>query len=202
MLDEKTANRSPIEQFRSWFQMAVDQSPGPWFDPTAMTLATSNRRGEATARIVLLKGFNTKGFTFFTNYKSRKGRQLSENPRAALVFYWPHLRRQVRIEGTIERVSRAESLRYFRSRPRLSQLAGAISAQSEVIPSRNSLEERFDALRVSLDSNPVPLPEFWGGYRITPHTIEFWEHRDNRMHDRLRYSKMKTGRWRIERLSP
>jgi pyridoxamine 5'-phosphate oxidase len=202
MLDAKTARRSPIEQFRSWFQMAVDQSPGPWFDPTAMTLATSDRRGEVTARIVLLKGFDNKGFTFFTNYKSRKGRQLSENPRAALVFYWPHLRRQVRIEGAIERVSRAESLRYFRSRPRLSQLAGAISAQSEVIPNRESLEERFDALRISLASNPVPLPEFWGGYRITPHTIEFWEHRDNRMHDRLRYSKMKTGRWRIERLSP
>jgi pyridoxamine 5'-phosphate oxidase len=201
MLDEKQLSRSPIEQFRRWFQMAVDQCPGPWFDPTAMTLATSTKSGKVTARIVLLKRFDRKGFTFFTNYTSRKGRQLSDNPRAALVFYWPYLRRQVRVEGSIVRVSRTESLKYFRSRPRLSQLAAVASNQSEVIPSRAFLDQRFESLRLSLGTQPVSLPEYWGGCRVIPDTIEFWEHRDNRLHDRLRYSK-KNGGWRIERLAP
>jgi len=202
MLDEKQVSRSPMEQFRRWFRMAVDQCPESWLDPTAMTLATSSRDGDVTARIVLLKKFGGRGFTFFTNYSSRKGEQLVENPRAALVFYWPHLRRQVRIEGSIERISRAESLRYFRSRPRLSQLAAVVSSQSEVIPTRKFLDDRFESLRRRLDSQPVPLPETWGGYRVLPDTMEFWEHRDNRLHDRIRYSKKSGGGWRIERLAP
>jgi pyridoxamine 5'-phosphate oxidase len=202
MLDEKQVSRSPFQQFRRWFRDAADQCPGSWFDPTAMTLATTDKRGKVTARIVLLKRFDNRGFTFFTNYRSRKGQQLSQNPRAALVFYWPYLRRQVRVEGGIQRVSRSESLRYFRSRPRLSQLAAVVSSQSEVIPSRKFLDDRFDSLRLALGSKPVPLPDYWGGWRVLPHTLEFWEHRDNRLHDRIRYSKKQSGGWRIERLSP
>ena len=201
MLDVKEVSRSPISEFRRWFRRAVDQCPGPWFDPTAMTLATSDRSGRVSARVVLLKKFGPAGFTFFTNYSSNKGRQLSKNPQAALVFYWPYLRRQVRIEGAIERVSRAESLRYFRSRPRLSQLAAAVSDQSREIPSRRFLDDRFEVLRQSLTSKPVPLPDYWGGYRVMPATMEFWEHRDNRLHDRIRYSRTNGG-WRIDRLAP
>jgi pyridoxamine 5'-phosphate oxidase len=201
MLDEKQVARSPVSQFRQWFRMAVDQCPGGWFDPTAMTLATSDRQGRVSARVVLMKKFGPAGFTFFTNYSSYKGRQLLKNPRAALVFHWPYLRRQVRVEGTIERVSRGESLRYFHSRPRLSQLAAAVSDQSQKIPNRRFLDDRFETLRQSLDSKPVPLPEDWGGYRVIPSTVEFWEHRDNRMHDRIRYSRTNGG-WRIDRLAP
>jgi pyridoxamine 5'-phosphate oxidase len=201
MLDEKKVSRSPIAEFRRWFRLAVDQCPGPWFDPTAMTLATSDPKGRVSARVVLLKKSGPAGFTFFTNYSSYKGGQLLKNPRAALVFHWPYLRRQVRIEGAIERVSRAESLRYFRSRPRLSQLAAAVSDQSREIPSRRFLDERFENLKRILDSKPVPLPDYWGGFRVIPTTVEFWEHRDNRLHDRIRYSRTDTG-WRIDRLAP
>src|SRR6266446_2172141 len=173
----------PIQKFSVWFRVAVDRSPGSWFDPSAMTLATSSKRGEVTARVVLMKKFGPEGFTFFTNYASRKGQQLAENPHAALVFHWPYLGRQVRIEGTIELTSREESEAYFHSRPRLSQVAAATSKQSAIIPSKKALMEEFKRLQESLADRDVPLPKTWGGYRLIPGTFEFWRHRDNRLHD-------------------
>jgi pyridoxamine 5'-phosphate oxidase len=167
-----------------------------------MTLATSDQNGYVTARVVLLKGFGEEGFTFYTNYASTKARQLAENPRAALVFHWPHLQRQVRIEGTVQKISHEESETYFRSRPRPSQLSAAVSPQSEVIPSRAFLEEQVRLLQDTLGDQPVPLPDNWGGYRLTPEVIEFWQHRDNRLHDRIRYRKDDAGQWRMERLAP
>jgi len=192
----------PIQRFSLWFRTAIERSPGSWFDPTAMTLATSGAGGHVSARIVLLKKFGPQGFTFYTNYASRKGKQLSENPRAALVFYWPYLRRQVRAEGIVERISTQESQEYFRSRPRLYQVAATVSAQSEVIPSRESLVDRFRNFRRRFARQAVPLPKTWGGYRLVPDCVEFWQHRENRLHDRVRYRKAITGTWVAERLSP
>jgi pyridoxamine 5'-phosphate oxidase len=192
----------PIQRFSVWLRTAAKRTPGPFFDATAMTLATSGKDGQPAARMVLLKRFGPDGFTFFTNYGSRKGRQLSENPQAALLLYWPHLHRQVRIEGRVERVSREESEEYFWSRPRLSQLAAAASAQSEVIASRKVLLDRFNDLRRRLAKEPVPLPKTWGGYRLLPHSIEFWVHRENRLHSRLRYRRGAKGKWIAEQLAP
>jgi pyridoxamine 5'-phosphate oxidase len=193
---------NPIERFSSWFRTAVERAPGNWFDPTAMTLATSGEGGHVTARIVLLKKFGPEGFTFYTNYASLKGNQLAENPRAALVFYWPYLRRQVRVEGTVKRTSRKESQEYFQSRPRLYQLAATVSTQSEVIRSREILVRQFRDLRRRLTRQAVPLPETWGGYRLVPDCFEFWQHRENRLHDRVRYRKAITGTWTVEHLAP
>jgi pyridoxamine 5'-phosphate oxidase len=192
---------NPIKHFSSWFRTAAERPPES-LDPTAMTLATSSKQGNVTARTVLLKKFGPEGFTFYTNYASRKGRQLSENPRAALVFHWPHVRRQVRIEGKVEQISHEDSEEYFRSRPRPYQLAAAVSNQSRVVPSRKFLIDRFKRLQKILAGQAVPLPKTWGGYRLVPDSIEFWQHRENRLHDRLRYQKTKGGRWILERLAP
>ncbi len=172
----------PIRRFSLWFRAAAKRSPGPWFDPTAMTLATTGKRGDVTARIVLLKKFGPEG--------------------AALVFYWPHLQRQVRIEGRIEKVSRDESDAYFHSRPRPSQIGAAASNQSEVIPSREYLVDRFKRLQKQFAKQPIPLPDTWGGYRLQPDTIEFWQHRESRLHDRFRYRRDKSNGWKVDRLSP
>src|SRR6266850_3011114 len=195
-------NPNPIRHFSTWFRTAARRSPGTWFDPTAMTLATADKAGKVTARVVLLKKFGPEGFTFYTNYASNKGGQLSENPRAALVLYWPHLRRQVRIEGTVRPISREESRKYFEARPRLSQIAASVSKQSAVIPTRKFLTEQFKRLKKTLAGEAVPLPETWGGYRLVPDSMEFWQHRENRLHDRLRYRKEKSGKWTVERLAP
>src|SRR5262249_40479752 len=154
------------------FRSAAARCPGPWLDPSSMTLATSGKNGEVSARIVLLKSFSPEGFTFYTNYGSRKGRQLLENPRAALVFHWPYMQRQIRIEGVVEKTGHNDSERYFHSRPRLSQLAAAVSEQSSSIPSRKVLIERFKNLQQKLSGQEVPLPSTWGGYRLVPDLIE------------------------------
>jgi pyridoxamine 5'-phosphate oxidase len=167
-----------------------------------MTLATSTRSGEPSARMVLLRGFDERGFGFFTNYDSQKGRELAESPRAALVVYWPKLARQVRINGAVAKQTTDESTTYFKSRPLASQLSAWASPQSEVIPSRAALEESVSALAAKYQGQMVPLPRNWGGYRVIPQTIEFWQHRDNRLHDRLRYTRQPSGSWRIERLAP
>lgn len=197
-LRESDVEADPIRQFRRWFDQAVTAQV---FEPTAMTLATVGPEGQPSARIVLLKGFTEEGFTFFTSYEGRKARELAINPRAALLFYWPELERQVRIEGTVTRVPEDESDAYFRTRPVGSQLGAAASHQSEVIPGREVLEQRMDELTRRYEGKEVPRPALWGGYRVRPAELEFWQGRPNRLHDRLRYRLTQSG-WVIERLSP
>jgi len=167
-----------------------------------MTLATATADGVPSARIVLLKAFDVRGFVFYTNYESAKGLDLAENPRAALTFFWPALERQVRIAGTVSQVSREESQRYFDSRPLGSRIAASASKQSEVLADRAVLEAEFAALQNAFQNGNVPLPRAWGGYRVSPFEIEFWQGRPSRLHDRLRYVRQTDERWRIERLSP
>jgi len=166
-----------------------------------MTLATASKDGRPSARVVLLKSFDDRGFVFYTNYKSRKGKELGENPRACLLFYWSQLWRQVRIEGEIEKIPTEESEQYFQSRPLGSKLGAWASNQSEVVDSRETLEARFNELQKRFGEE-VPRPEHWGGYRVKPDTIEFWQGRDNRLHDRLQYRLQEDGAWLIERLAP
>ncbi|MGA9772660.1 MAG: pyridoxamine 5'-phosphate oxidase [Blastocatellia bacterium] len=198
-LIESRIDRDPIKQFAKWFGQA--EAAGLKL-PNSMTLATATKEGEPSARVVLLKGFDGDGFVFFTNYESRKGRELAENPRAALVFYWTELDRQVRITGSIEKVSRTESESYFHTRPVDSQLSAWASNQSRVISSREVLEEKMRELMVEYEGGEVPLPPHWGGYRLAPASIEFWQNRPGRLHDRLRYNLQQNGEWLIERLSP
>ena len=166
-----------------------------------MTLATTGTDGQPSARIVLLKSFDDRGFVFYTNYQSRKGQELSENPRASLLFYWPQLWRQVRIEGVVEKISPAESEAYFQSRPLGSKLGAWASNQSQVVDQRETLEARFAELQKRFGED-IPRPEHWGGYRLKPNSIEFWQGRDNRLHDRLRYGLQEDGGWAIDRLGP
>ncbi|HEY7330576.1 MAG TPA: pyridoxamine 5'-phosphate oxidase [Gemmataceae bacterium] len=198
-LYEADVAADPLRQFEKWFQEAIAAKLP---EPNAMTLATTTPDGQPSARMVLLKGFDASGFTFFTNYESRKGRELATNPRAALLFFWAEFHRQVRIEGTVERVSEAESDTYFRSRPLGSRLGAWASAQSEVIASRAVLEERVREAMQRFPDGEVPCPPNWGGYRVVPLSIEFWQGRPDRLHDRLRYQRIQPSGWRIERLSP
>ena len=198
-LRESSLEPSPFKQFEKWFGEAAAAQPT---EPNAMTLATATKDGLPSARMVLLKGFDDLGFVFFTNYESQKGRELEENPQAALVFYWPELERQVRVTGEVSRVTREESEAYFQSRPVGSRLGAWASHQSQVIPNREALEKRLEELTNNYQGRDIPLPPYWGGYRLTPRVIEFWQGRPNRLHDRLRYTRQGDGRWLIERLSP
>ena len=196
-LDESDAAPDPIAQFRKWFDDAVR---GALPMVNAMTLASVSAAGKPSARIVLLKGVDERGFVFYTHYESRKGQELSANPRAALLFYWIELEREIRIEGTVERTTAAESDDYFESRPLGSRLAAIASPQSTVLRDRGELEERYsDTVKRYGDSPPRPAD--WGGYRVVPDAVEFWQGRPNRLHDRLVYSKRADG-WEIARLSP
>ncbi|MBI3242645.1 MAG: pyridoxamine 5'-phosphate oxidase [Chloroflexi bacterium] len=198
-LNESDLAPNPFTQFGKWFQQAVAAN---LTEPNAMTLATATKDGLPSARMVLLKGFDESGFVFFTNYESQKGRELAENPNAALVFYWAELERQVRMAGPVSKVSLEESVSYFKSRPEGSRLGAWASRQSQVISDREMLEERLKALTVEYQDHEIPLPPFWGGYRLSPRTIEFWQGRPDRLHDRLRYTRHSDNRWLIERLSP
>jgi len=202
-LDETSVEADPLRQFEHWFREAVD-SKMP--EPNAMTLATVDADGNPSARIVLLKGADERGFTFFTNYASRKGRDLAARARAALLFYWPELERQIRIEGAVTRVDAGESAQYFAGRPRPSQLGAWASPQSMPIDGRSELEARFAevAERYRDASAPVPRPAHWGGYRLVPDLLEFWQGRASRLHDRIRY-RLKQAQpvaWNIDRLAP
>lgn len=198
-LDEQDLDPDPVRQFDAWL---ADVLAAGIPEPTAMTLATANREGRPSARTVLLKSVDRNGFVFYTNYESRKGRELEENPHAALVFSWPQLRRQVCITGTVSKVSRAESEEYFRTRPRGHQLGAWASLQGEVVASRAGLDRRLAELEERYRDRDVPLPPYWGGFRLAPEIIEFWQGRANRMHDRLLYVRDGGEHWIIKRLSP
>jgi pyridoxamine 5'-phosphate oxidase len=192
-------NPNPFIQFKKWFDQALTaQLP----EPNAMTVATSTPEGKPSARMVLLKDFDERGFVFYTNYNSQKGQELAENPQASLVFWWAELERQVRIWGRVEKVSENESDEYFYSRPFNSRLGAWASNQSEVIESREVLEKRLQELEAQYENQDVPRPRHWGGLRVIPTEIEFWQGRPSRLHDRLLYNRLDDGGWKIERLSP
>ncbi len=199
-LDGSTIDRDPIRQFAAWYDDAVAAGIP---EPEAMTLATATRDGQPSARIVLLRGFDARGFCFFTNYESHKGRELSANPHAAVVFHWTELERQVRIEGRIEKTTDAESDVYFNSRPSASRIGAWSSPQSEVITDRAALEALFARFQSEHpDDTAIPRPAHWGGYRLIPERIEFWQGRRSRLHDRIRFRRSDEGIWIIERLAP
>ena len=198
-LDEGAVDPDPLRQFAAWFEEA--KRAGIRL-PEAMTLATATADAVPSARVVLLKRFDDDGFVFFTNHESRKGRELTANPRAALVLYWGELGRQVRVEGRVERLSEEDSAAYFATRPRAAQLSAWASRQSEPVASRQALESSVALLADEFGDGDIPLPSHWGGYRVVPETIEFWQHREDRLHDRLRYRRARDGGWAVDRLSP
>jgi pyridoxamine 5'-phosphate oxidase len=198
-LREDEANPDPFGMFDAWYQGAV---AGDIREPNAMTLATSTPDGHPSARVVLLKGFDARGFSFFTNYGSRKGQELAVNPVAAIVFWWGDLERQVRIEGAVEQLTAAESDEYYHSRPLGARLGAWVSEQSKAIPDRIVLEARLAELQIEYAAAAPERPSFWGGYRLVPTVFEFWQGGPHRLHDRLRYTRRREGGWQIERLSP
>jgi pyridoxamine 5'-phosphate oxidase len=196
-LSETESDPDPLQQFARWFaQIRAHEA-----DPTACALATSTRDGRPSVRTVLLKDVDARGFVFYTNYNSRKAREMAESGRVALLFYWPSLVRQVRVEGVVEKVSEAESDAYFASRPVESRWSVYASNQSEVIESRAALESRYDVAR-EMYGDTIPRPAWWGGYRVLPDEFEFWQGRPSRLHDRLRYQRQPDGTWRRDRLAP
>ena len=199
VLEEANVSKSPFIQFAKWLENAVDAGV---MEPNAVTLATSSKEGFVDARIVLLRDFSTKGFSFFTNYNSIKGREIRHNKKACLNFFWPELQRQVRIKGTIEKLSSRASDQYFNSRPRESQIAAWASHQSEKLSDRNELENRFKEHEKNFYGRKIPRPPHWGGYCLKPVHVEFWQGRRSRLHDRIVYEKSRNNQWIILRLNP
>lgn len=197
-LEPSDLSPDPLEQFQSWLQAAIDAE---LLEPTAMILATADENAKPSARTVLLKGLSEAGFSFYSNYQSRKAQDLSANPQAALVFYWPELERQVRVEGNVSKLSREASEAYFKSRPHGSQLGAWVSPQSQTIAGREVLDARAAELAAHYNEGEVPLPDFWGGYLLEPEALEFWQGRPNRLHDRFLYRRQEQG-WTLERLAP
>ncbi|MCB0588861.1 MAG: pyridoxamine 5'-phosphate oxidase [Phaeodactylibacter sp.] len=198
-LSRKNLDKDPFQQFEHWFRQALNSEV---VTPNAMSLATVASSGQPSQRTVLLKYFDEEGLVFFTNYESRKAREIAGNPQVSLLFYWPELERQVHIAGRSEQVSAGESLKYFMSRPRGSQIGAWVSNQSSVIGSRQLLMAKFEELKRKFRNHEVPLPSFWGGYRVAPSSFEFWQGRPNRLHDRFLYSRRENGGWGLERLAP
>ncbi len=198
-LPDPKGDENPVDLFRNWFREAQEAG---LFLPEAMTLATATAEGRPSARMVLLKGVDDRGFSFYTNYESRKAHELEANPRAALVFHWAILERQVRVEGPVERVSQEESAAYFRTRGRGSRIGAWASKQSRTLAERRELEARVRDLEARFDGDEVPLPPFWGGYRVVPQRIEFWQGRADRLHDRWLWTRGEGGGWSTVRLYP
>jgi pyridoxamine 5'-phosphate oxidase len=199
VLDREDLDADPIAQFETWFRYACDTVP---MDPNAVFLSTVDSQNRPSCRTVLLKYFDENGFVFFTNYESSKAVQIEANPNVAMLFFWSDAARQVKIRGQAERIPTSESLKYFLSRPRGSQIGAWVSAQSSVISSRSLLENKFQEMKDKFSNKEIPLPSFWGGYRVIPEQIEFWQGRRNRLHDRFQYTKQDDGGWLIERLAP
>ena len=198
-LDREDLDDDPILQFEDWFRYACETVP---MDPNAVVVSTVDERNRPSSRTVLLKSFDENGFVFYTNYESRKAQQIENNPWVSLLFFWSEAARQVKIRGKAEKIPTAESLKYFLSRPRGSQIGAWVSAQSSIISSRSLLESKFQEIKKKFKDKEVPLPSFWGGYRVVPDQIEFWQGRENRLHDRFLYTRQPGGRWEIERLAP
>ncbi len=196
---ESDVSPNPLKQFQTWFDQAIAAALP---EPNAMTLATATPDGIPSARIVLLKGFDEQGFVFFSNYNSHKGQEIDANPHVALVFLWKELERQVRIQGSVEKISAAESDEYFYSRPEGSRLGAWVSEQSRVIPNRDVLDQQLAALKQQYVDQEIPRPAHWGGFRVKPQAIEFWQGRSSRLHDRLLYQLDESGNWGIDRLAP
>ena len=199
VLDREDLASDPIVQFEGWFRYACDTVA---IDPNAVTISTVDRENHPSSRTVLLKYFDEDGFVFFTNYESNKAIQIDANPNVAMLFFWSDAARQVKIRGKAERIPAAETLKYFLSRPRGSQIGAWVSAQSSIISSRSLLEIKFEEMKEKFSNKEIPLPDFWGGYRVVPEVVEFWQGRRNRLHDRFEYSKQDDGSWVIERLAP
>lgn len=197
-LTEKDTHKNPIKQFEKWFSDALEAQ---LYEPNVMTLATADKTGKPNARIVLLKGFDEEGFSFYTNYLSTKGKELKKNPQACLVFFWAELQRQVRIEGKVEKLDKETSEAYFNSRPVGSQIGAIASPQSQIIADRTGLEKKVEELTLSYTDKTIPKPAHWGGYIVKPVSIEFWQGRTSRLHDRLKYDLI-NGKWQINRLAP
>lgn len=199
VLDESLMEKNPIKQFEKWFKEAVDaQVP----EPNAMTVSTVSAEGFPSGRVALLRNFNEAGFVFYTNYASRKGRELELNPQVSLNFFWPQLERQVKIQGIAEKQSPEESDLYFNSRPRSSKIGAWTSPQSEVVESRKTLDDLYKEVEKKFEGKEIPRPEFWGGYIVKPTNIEFWQGRPSRLHDRIRYTFLPGGTYKMERLAP
>lgn len=197
-LTEADVEKDPIAQFAKWF---TDAMSAQLYEPNVMTLATADRNGKPSARIVLLKGFDENGFVFYTNYESHKGRELQENPQASLVFFWPELERQVRIDGKVTKTAPEASDQYFHSRPQGSQIGAMASNQSTVLPDRQDLEQKVIDLTEAYQGKEIPRPAHWGGFVVSPESIEFWQGRPSRLHDRIAY-QLEGGEWKINRLAP
>ena len=198
-LDREDLDDDPIVQFEDWFRYACETVP---MDPNALVLSTVDSQMRPSSRTVLLKSFDEDGFVFYTNYESRKAAHIENNPNVSMLFFWSEAARQVKIRGRAEKLPTAESLKYFLSRPRGSQIGAWVSNQSSVITSRSLLEAKFQEIKQKFRDKEVPLPSFWGGYRVVPDQIEFWQGRRNRLHDRFQYTKQDDGSWTIERLAP
>lgn len=198
-LSENTVNVNPVKQFDTWFNEAVEAK---LHEPNAMTLSTATRDGVPSARIVLLKGYDNYGFVFYTNYLSRKGKEITKNPVGALTFFWGELERQVRIEGTIEKLSKEQSDKYFQSRPKKSQLGALVSPQSQEIEGRELLESKMSELELQYEDKEIPKPSYWGGYILKPRLVEFWQGQRSRLHDRIVYKKIDNQTWKKVRLAP
>jgi pyridoxamine 5'-phosphate oxidase len=198
-MKESEAAEDPIDQFNVWFNEAVESGLEL---PNAMALATVGRDSKPSVRMVLLKGFDKNGFVFFTNYQSRKGEELQHNPSAALVFWWGELERQIRIEGSVRKISGEESDRYFHTRPKGSQLGAWASPQSRIVENQQILQDSFERYKKRYDDRKIPRPPHWGGFCLRPHLVEFWQGRPDRLHDRLQYTLETDGRWKLRRLAP
>ena len=198
-LDREDLHEDPIVQFEDWFRYACETVP---MDPNAVSISTVDSHNQPSSRTVLLKYFDENGFVFFTNFESKKAEHIETNPNVALLFFWSDAARQVKIRGTAEKIPTSETLKYFVSRPRGSQIGAWVSSQSSIISSRSLLETKFQEIKKKFKNKEVPLPSFWGGYRVVPYEIEFWQGRRNRLHDRFQYTRQQDGGWDIERLAP